>query len=66
VNRTGERAPFYLLPGLHVDISASEIRAQIRAEIGSQHRSFSGPPAAGDALLPAAVLDYILSRKLYR
>lgn len=66
VNRTGERAPFYLLPGLHVDISASEIRAQIRAEIGSQHRPPYEPPEDGDALLPAAVLDYILSRKLYR
>ena len=66
VNRAGERTPFYILPGLNVEISATEIRAQIRAEIGSQHRPPAEPRAASDAPLPAAVLDYIRSRKLYR
>src|SRR5579862_5475757 len=30
-NRAGDRAPFYVLPGLHVEISASEIREGIRS-----------------------------------
>ncbi len=35
VNQAGDRTPFYVLPGLHVEISASEIRAQIHAASGS-------------------------------
>jgi nicotinate-nucleotide adenylyltransferase len=52
-NAEGETAPFYLLSGLHIDISATEIRKEVRA-------------GAGDVLLPAAVADYIRSRGLYR
>jgi nicotinate-nucleotide adenylyltransferase len=47
---SGRTAPFYLLPGLDVEISASAIRAQ------------SGSPA----LVPPPVADYIRSRGLYR
>jgi nicotinate-nucleotide adenylyltransferase len=57
VNQAGDRAPFYVLPGLHVEISASEIRAQIHAAPGS--------PAAGRDLLPPAVRDYIAQHGLY-
>ena len=33
-NLAGETAAFYLLPGLHVDVSASEIRRQVQAAHG--------------------------------
>jgi nicotinate-nucleotide adenylyltransferase len=58
VNPAGDRAPFYVLPGLHVDISASEIRAQVQAA--------SGSPAAGRELMPKAVREYIARHGLYR
>jgi nicotinic acid mononucleotide adenylyltransferase len=58
LNRAGERTPFYLLPGLHVDISASEIRAQLRAPL-------AGRPAEPE-LLPPPVADYVRSHGLYR
>ncbi len=58
VNQAGERTPFYVLPGLHVEISASEIRAQIHAAPGS--------PAAGRDLVPPAVCEYIAQHGLYR
>lgn len=57
-NVTGDTAPFYLLPGLHVDVSASEIRGQVRAT--------SGRGKAGARLLSAAVAEYIHARGLYR
>jgi len=62
LNSAADRAPFYLLPGLNVEISASEIRAQIR------DRVHATPATTGSeqALLPEAVLDYICSRSLYR
>jgi nicotinate-nucleotide adenylyltransferase len=62
LNRAGDRAPFYLLPGLHVEISASEIRAQIRDLV------YATPATAGSgqALFPNAVLDYIRSHGLYQ
>lgn len=59
-NQAGECAPFYLLPGLEIEISASEIRAQvgIREQVDA---------AAGDrALLPSAVSGYIRAHGLYR
>jgi nicotinate-nucleotide adenylyltransferase len=56
-NQAGERAPFYLLPELNVDVSASEIRSQVRAALGSQ--------AARPELLPPAVFDYIHAHDLY-
>jgi nicotinate-nucleotide adenylyltransferase len=58
VNRAGDRAPFYVLPSLHVDISASEIREQIHSAPGS--------PAAKRDLVPPAVREYIAQHGLYR
>jgi len=58
MNPAGDRAPFYVLPSLHVEISASEIRAQIHAA--------SGSPAAGRYLVPQAVREYIAQHGLYR
>jgi nicotinate-nucleotide adenylyltransferase len=56
-NPAGERAPFYVLPELHVEISASEIRDQLRAEQET---------APGDSVLPSQVADYIRSHQLYK
>ena len=58
VNRAGDRTLFYVLPGLNMEISASEIRELVSAPAAA--------PSAGHELLPAAVLDYIRSRGLYR
>jgi nicotinate-nucleotide adenylyltransferase len=57
-NKAGEQTPFYLLPGLDVEISASAIRAQIRA--GAEGLPAKQAPLAG------AVSEYIRSRGLYR
>jgi nicotinate-nucleotide adenylyltransferase len=61
-NSAGDRAPFYLLPGLNVEISASEIREQIRELAGAPF----GTSSTGDAHLTGAVFDYIRARGLYR
>ena len=55
-NSAGARAPFYLLPDLDVEISASEIRAQVRA---------GGELNAG-SLLPRSVAEYVRRQGLYR
>lgn len=47
---SGRRAPFYLLPGLDVEISASAIRTQV----------------ASASLVPQAVAEYIRTHGLYR
>ena len=57
-NPAGALAPFYLLPGLHVEISASEIRRQVHAARGRLR--------AGHQLLPDAVAEYIAEHNLYR
>jgi len=57
VNPAGQRAPFYLLPGLDVEISGTEIRAQIRNSSSGQ--------IATRSLLPSAVRDYIVQHGLY-
>jgi nicotinate-nucleotide adenylyltransferase len=59
ISSSGETAPFYVLPGLHVEISASEIRRQLRAGIEF---------AAGDSpsSLPDAVAEYVKTHHLYR
>ena len=57
-NETGATTPFYLLPGLEVEISASEIRRQVSGA--------SGRLCAGHDLLPDAVCDYIAAHGLYR
>ena len=61
-NPAGQQAPFYLLPGLHIEISASQIRDQIR----SQSMATSAAPKPHPALLPPSVLEYILAHNLYR
>lgn len=61
-NPAGDTAPLYLLPGLHIDISASQIRDQIREQTQSSPE-FDAPEPG---LLPIAVLDYIRTRGLYR
>jgi nicotinate-nucleotide adenylyltransferase len=53
-NSSGDRTPLFLLPGLEIPISASEIREQLRM------REPNIEP------LPAPVLDYIRTHLLYR
>ena len=71
VNPAGERAPFYVLPGLDVEISGTDIREAIRKS-GPQVSSIEAPALAppGAALvqttLPVAVAEYILANGLYR
>jgi nicotinic acid mononucleotide adenylyltransferase len=66
----GNTASLYLLPGLNVEISASQIREQVREQLGGQPRKQANPGAAtqGDApqLLPSAVFSYIRAHRLYR
>jgi nicotinate-nucleotide adenylyltransferase len=57
-NRVGQTARFHLLPGLHVEISASAIRDQVRSASAFQTRE--------QKLLPTAVADYIRANGLYR
>lgn len=57
-NQAGSTTQFYLLPGLNVEISASEIRQQVRAALGRL--------PAGHELLPDAVSEYIAAHGLYR
>lgn len=51
----GQSGWFYLLPGLDVEISASAIREQLKAE----------SPQAADRLVPRAVCEYIRTHNLY-
>ena len=57
-NRAGDRTPFYVLPGLDVRISATEIRNEIRA----------GSSRALDrqAEVPSDVAEYVRAHRLYR
>ena len=52
----GRSAPFYLLPGLDVEISASAIRTQAQSAFARQEA----------ALVPLAVNEYIHAKGLYR
>ena len=61
-NVAGLHTLFYLLPGLNVEISASQIREMVLAQSGSAE--WNGP--ARSELLPDAVFDYIRSHDLYR
>jgi nicotinate-nucleotide adenylyltransferase len=65
-NEAGEASLFYLLSGLHLDISASHIRDLIHHPILAQARNSPSTTAAEPDLLPLAVLDYIRSHQLYR
>jgi nicotinate-nucleotide adenylyltransferase len=57
-NPAGDTALLYFLPGLHVEISASQVRELIH--------NGTAPSQPEQKLLPAPVLDYIRSRGLYR
>jgi nicotinate-nucleotide adenylyltransferase len=57
-NPAGQIAPFYLLPNLDVEISASEIRKQVH--LSAQDLIAARP------LLPPPVADYIRTHSLYR
>jgi nicotinic acid mononucleotide adenylyltransferase len=69
-NAAGETAPFFLLPGLHIEISASQIRDLIRGGlrdgIGDESQAASESRLSRQHLLPIPVLDYIRARGLYR
>lgn len=56
-NPAGDAAPLYVLPGLHVDVSASEIRKQVQATLDG--------PSAEIRRLSGAVAEYIRSHGLY-
>jgi nicotinate (nicotinamide) nucleotide adenylyltransferase/ribosome silencing factor RsfS/YbeB/iojap len=62
-NADGELAPLYLLPGLQIEISASEIRKQ--QQIRELARSSATGPSPERKLLPAPVSDYIRAHGLY-
>jgi nicotinate-nucleotide adenylyltransferase len=62
-NTAGETAPLYLLPGLNIDISASQVREQIQS---AAEASDSGASDSGSELLCPSVLDYIRAHRLYR
>jgi nicotinate-nucleotide adenylyltransferase len=55
-DEAGRTAPFYLLPDLHVEISASAVRDQVGAAAGQPGRD----------LLPEPVSTYIRTHHLYR
>lgn len=65
-NAAGDTSPFYLLPGLHIEISASQIRNLIRDGIREGNTDEFKSPISEQQLVPIAVLDYIRSRGLYR
>jgi nicotinate-nucleotide adenylyltransferase len=65
-NRAGETSPFYLLPELHVEISASRIRSLIGVGASGAEVAASQPPDSGQRLVPLAVLAYIRAHGLYR
>jgi len=57
LNPDGARAPFYLLPDVEVEISASQIREEIRNPLSAGSRAA--------AFLSVPVLEYIRNHKLY-
>jgi nicotinate-nucleotide adenylyltransferase len=63
-NSAGDSAPFYLLPGLEIEISAREIRDQLRVCGLAETEAESWRPKR--ALLPDAVSEYIRAHGLYR
>jgi nicotinate-nucleotide adenylyltransferase len=66
VNRTGDRVPFYVLPGLNVEISASEIREGIRSGILTEPGAEQLVRTTEKTLLPRAVAEYVQAHGLYR
>lgn len=66
VNPGGDRAPFYVLPGLDVQISASEIRKVIRKGLRAESGGVQLGAAVGQKLVPDSVAEYIQVHGLYR
>ena len=62
LDQAGQRTPFYVLPGLDVEISASQIREQAGAWV----QGGRGRLETARELLPEAVSDYIREHNLYR
>jgi nicotinate-nucleotide adenylyltransferase len=64
-NSAGEHAEFYLLPGLDCDISATEVRAQMRASMPTQEeaRAFEGDSGQ---MVPEPVARYVRAKGLYQ
>jgi nicotinate-nucleotide adenylyltransferase len=60
-NADGASAPFHLLHGLHIDISATAIREEVHSEVA---RIPAGEGHHSD--LPDPVFDYIAAHNLYR
>ena len=58
----GDCAPFYVLPGLHVEISATEIRRRLR----EQDSETATASKKSKRLLPQAVEEYLRARGLYK
>lgn len=70
LNPAGDRAPFYLLPGLDVEISATDVRDAIREAAAKTGSGASNATLAGSTavqtMLPVTVAEYIRNRGLYR
>jgi nicotinate-nucleotide adenylyltransferase len=69
-NAAGGTSPFYLLAGLNIEISASQIRDLIRngirGGVGRDSRAKPEFSAAKEELLPPSVLEFIRSHNLYQ
>lgn len=65
-NRSDETSPLYLIPGLQVEISASQIREEIQAIVSITNLGSPQSAASPQQLLPDAVVEYIRSHRLYR
>jgi nicotinate-nucleotide adenylyltransferase len=61
-NTEGASAPLFVLSGLEVEISASQVREVIHGQLAGS----PGSPPPDRGLLPRAVLDYIHDHGLYR
>lgn len=66
VNPRRDGTPFYVLPGLDVEISASEIREGIRNSLHAQRSGAQERLMEEKKLLPDAVAEYIRNNGLYR
>jgi nicotinate-nucleotide adenylyltransferase len=64
-NKPGERTEFYLLPGLDCDISATEVRAQMRNWMRAQELAATGE-GGGERMVPEAVARYVKAKGLYQ
>jgi len=64
-NSAGEVAEFYLLPGLDCDISATEVRAQMRTSMRAQEEA-GEIEGGGEQMVPEAVARYVRANGLYQ